>query len=156
MAAAGSLIDDADQRSMRVEFQLTGCEHRCGIAKVFGRKSPLLVTAAMLQGMKPGSVVVDMALASGGNVEGAIAGQDVVTANGVTILGHPSLECTVATHATQVLAANFAAWITHFWNEETKSLRLNHDDEILKGCLITHRGAIVHPQFEPKAQTPKP
>lgn len=125
-------------------------------AKVFGRKSPLLVTAAMLQGMKPGSVVVDMALASGGNVEGAIAGQDVVTANGVTILGHPSLECTVATHATQVLAANFAAWITHFWNEETKSLRLNHNDEILKGCLITHGGAIVHPQFEPKAETPKP
>ena len=125
-------------------------------AKVFGRKSPLLVTAAMLQGMKPGSVVVDMALASGGNVEGAIAGQDVVTANGVTILGHPSLECTVATHATQVLAANFAAWITHFWNEETKSLRLNHNDEILQGCLITHGGAIVHPQFEPKAETPKP
>ena len=124
-------------------------------AKVFGRKAPRLVTTAMLQGMKAGSVVVDMALESGGNVEGAVAGEDVVTPNGVTLLGHTSLECTVATHATQVLAANFAAWITHFWNAETKTLQLNRDDEILKGCLITHDGTIVHPQFGSKAETPK-
>jgi H+-translocating NAD(P) transhydrogenase subunit alpha len=120
-------------------------------AKVFGRKAPRLLTAAMVAGMKSGSIIVDMAVESGGNVEGAIAGEDVVTPNGVTILGHPSLECTTATHATQVLAANFAAWITHFWDHESKSLRLNHEDEILKGCLITHGGAIVHPTFAPKS-----
>jgi H+-translocating NAD(P) transhydrogenase subunit alpha len=100
-------------------------------------------------------VIVDMAVESGGNVEGAIAGEDVVTANGVTILGHPSLECTIATHATQVLAANFAAWITHFWDHDAKALKLNHEDEILKGCLITHNGTIVHPQFGAKADTLK-
>lgn len=116
-------------------------------AKVFGRRAPRLLTADMIAGMKPGSVVVDMAVESGGNVEGAVAGQDVVTAHGVTLIGHPALECTVATHATQVLAANFAAWITHFWDPAAKSLRLNRDDEILQGCLITHDGAIVHPQF---------
>jgi H+-translocating NAD(P) transhydrogenase subunit alpha len=121
-------------------------------AKVFGRKAPLLVTEQMLAGMKPGSVVVDLAVESGGNVAGSRPGEDVVTANGVTILGHPCMECTVATHATQVLAANFAAWITHFWNNETKSLHLNRDDEILKGCLITHDGAVVHPQFEQKPE----
>lgn len=116
-------------------------------AKVFGRKAPTLVTAAMVAGMKAGSVIVDLALETGGNVEGAVAGEDITTPNGVTILGHPLLECTVATHATQVLAANFAAWITHFWDDETKSLPLNREDEIMQGSLITHDGAIVHPRF---------
>jgi H+-translocating NAD(P) transhydrogenase subunit alpha len=116
-------------------------------AKVFGRKAPLLVTEPMISGMKPGSVIVDLAVESGGNVAGSRAGEDVVTANGVTILGHPCLECTVATHATQMLAANFTAWITHFWDNANKTLRLNRDDEILQGCLITHGGEIVHPQF---------
>ncbi len=120
-------------------------------AKVFGRKAPLLVTETMINGMKPGSVIVDLAVESGGNVAGSRPGEDVVTANGVTILGHPCLECTVATHATQVLAANFAAWITHFWDEKAKVLKLNREDEILKGSLITHDGAVVHPQFAPKA-----
>ena len=119
-------------------------------AKVFGRKAPRLVTAAMLAGMRPGSVVVDLAAESGGNVEGARVGQDLVTAKGVTIIGHPCLESTVAHHASQMLAANYAAWIAHFWDKEGKSLRLDRDDEILKGCLITHDGAVVHPQFAPK------
>jgi len=122
-------------------------------AKVFGRKAPRLVTAAMIEGMKAGSIIVDMALESGGNVEGAVANEDVVTPNGVTLLGHPSLECTVAHHATQVLAANFAAWITHFWDDAAKALKLNREDEILQGCLITHDGAVVHPTFCPKAES---
>jgi NAD(P) transhydrogenase subunit alpha len=116
-------------------------------AKVFGRKAPRLVTAAMLAGMRGGSIVVDLALESGGNVEGARADADVVTANGVTILGHPCLESTVAHHASQVLAANYAAWITHFWDASRRALKLDRTDEILKGCLITHEGQVVHPQF---------
>lgn len=119
-------------------------------AKVFGRKAPILLTADMVAGMKAGSVIVDMALETGGNVEGAVPGEDVVTANGATILGDTSLENSVATHASQVLAANFAAWITHFWDEEAKALKLDREDEILQGCLITHDGAIVHERFAPK------
>lgn len=119
-------------------------------AKVFGRKAPRLVTQAMLDGMKPGSVVVDLAIESGGNVEGSRPGEDVVTPNGVTILGHANLEATVAHHATQVLAANFAAWLTHFWDGQAKTLKLDLQEEILKGCLLTHGGAVVHPQFAPK------
>ena len=119
-------------------------------AKVFGRKAPRLVTAQMLDGMRPGTIVVDLAVESGGNVEGARSGEDVLTPRGVTIIGHPCLESTVAHHASQVLAANYAAWITHFRNAEQNSLRINLDDEILKGCLITHGGAIVHPQFAPR------
>lgn len=119
-------------------------------AKVFGRKAPRLLTAAMLAGMKPGSVVVDLAVESGGNVEGSKPGEDVVTANGVTIFGPGCIEATVAHHATQVLAANFAAWVAHFWDPNAKALRLDLNDEILKGCLIAHGGSIVHPQFVPK------
>ena len=119
-------------------------------AKVFGRKAPILLTADMVAGMKAGSVIVDMALETGGNVEGAVAGEDVVMPNGVTILGDTSLENSVATHSTQVLAANFAAWITHFWDQEAKTLKLDREDEILQGCLITHDGAIVHERFAPK------
>jgi H+-translocating NAD(P) transhydrogenase subunit alpha len=122
-------------------------------AKVFGRKAPRLLTAAMLDGMRPGSIVVDLAVDSGGNVEGSRPGEDVLTARGVTILGDPCLEGTVAHHATQVLAANFAAWITHFWDTEKKALRLDRDDEILKGSLLTHEGAVVHPQFAPTAES---
>jgi H+-translocating NAD(P) transhydrogenase subunit alpha len=120
-------------------------------AKLFGRNAPLLVTKAMLAGMKSGSVVVDIAVESGGNVEGSKAGEDVVTDNGVIIIGHPCLEGTVGHHATQVLAANYAAWFTHFWDEQAKSLKADLEDEILKGCLITHGGAIVHPQFASKS-----
>ncbi|MBW7894438.1 MAG: NAD(P) transhydrogenase subunit alpha [Opitutaceae bacterium] len=120
-------------------------------AKVFGRKAPLLVNKAMLAGMKSGSVVVDIAVESGGNVETSRPGEDVITDNGVTIIGHPCLECTVAHHASQVLAANFAAWITHFWDEKAARLRDDLADEILKGCLITHGGAIIHPQFAAQA-----
>ena len=116
-------------------------------AKVFGRKAPRLVTHAMLAGMRPGSVVVDLAVETGGNVEGSVPGQDILTPNGVLIVGHRSLETTVAHHASQVLAANYAAWITHFWDSNAKVLRLDLADEILKGCLITHGGRIVHPQF---------
>ncbi|HEY9248560.1 MAG TPA: NAD(P)(+) transhydrogenase (Re/Si-specific) subunit alpha, partial [Rariglobus sp.] len=119
-------------------------------AKVFGRKAPLLVTQAMLAGMRPGSVVVDLAIDSGGNVEGAVPGRDVTTPNGVLILGRTCLERLVPAHASQAFAANIAAWITHFWDASAKTLRLDPDDEILKGCLLTRDGAIVHPRFLPK------
>ncbi len=118
-------------------------------AKLFGRPAPRVITKTMLDGMKPGSVVVDLAVESGGNVEGSQPGKDIVTANGVKIIGHHCLEGTTAYHATQVLAANFAAWVTHFWDEQQKQFRLDPPDEILKGCLLTHGGSIVHPQFAP-------
>ena len=120
-------------------------------AKLFGRPAPKLVTEAMLAGMKSGSVVVDLAVEGGGNVVGSKSGEDVMTDNGVTIIGHPCLEGTVATHSTQVLAANYAAWITHFWDDEKKEFNADLTDEIMSGCLITHDGAIVHPQFADKS-----
>jgi H+-translocating NAD(P) transhydrogenase subunit alpha len=121
-------------------------------AKVFGRKPPRLVTAEMLAGMRAGSVVVDLAVESGGNVEGSRAGEEVVTPNGVRVLGLANLEGLVPRHATQMFASNLAAFLEHFWNKETKSLRIDPTDELLGACLITHGGAIVHPSVKPKPQ----
>lgn len=118
-------------------------------AKLFGRPAPRLVTSDMLRGMKPGSVVVDLAVEGGGNVEGSRPGTDLVTDNGVTIICNPCLEGTVAYHASQVLAANYASWIAHFWDETSRTFQPDPDDAILKGSLITRDGAIVHPQFAP-------
>lgn len=119
-------------------------------AKVFGRPAPRLITRVMLDAMAPGSVVVDLAVETGGNVEGSVVGHEVVTEHGVRILGDVVMEGSVAHHASQVLAANFAAWITHFWDVAAKTLKLDPADEILRGCLLTHGGSVVHPQFAAK------
>jgi NAD(P) transhydrogenase subunit alpha len=119
-------------------------------AKLFGRKAPTLVTEEMIAGMKVGSVIVDLAVEGGGNVVGVKLNEEVTTENGVIILGHGSFEGNVAYHATQVYATNLLSFIEHFWDTENKTFKLDREDEILSGCLITHDGEIVHEQFKPK------
>ncbi len=119
-------------------------------AKLFGRKAPTLVTGEMISGMKPGSVIVDLAAANGGNVEGTRPDREVVTENGVIIVGHSLLEAEVPFHATQVYASNIANLLEHFWDGEAKSLNLDLEDVILQGCLLTHDGQIIHPTFKEK------
>lgn len=116
-------------------------------AKLFGRKAPVIVTAEMIAGMKAGSLVVDLAAETGGNVEGTVAGEEITTANGVTIIGLNPLEAAVSTHSSQVYASNLANFLEHFWDAEAKTFAYRLDDEILKGCLLTHNGAIVHESF---------
>jgi NAD(P) transhydrogenase subunit alpha len=115
-------------------------------AKVFGRKAPRLLTAEMVSGMRPGSVVVDLAAESGGNVEGTRVDEEVVLENGVRLLGWGAPECQVPRHASQVYAANLTAFLEHFWNAETKAPDLGREDEILKGCLLVH-GGVVQERF---------
>ncbi|MDF1823480.1 MAG: NAD(P) transhydrogenase subunit alpha [Verrucomicrobiales bacterium] len=117
-------------------------------AKVFGRKPPVLIKKDVIDGMQPGSVVVDLAAETGGNVEGITPGEETVTENGVKLVGLANFEGQVSKHASQVLASNFANMIEHFWDEETNALKINLDDEIQKGCIITHGGAIVHERFQ--------
>jgi NAD(P) transhydrogenase subunit alpha len=112
-------------------------------AKLFGRKAPLLITDAQLAAMQPGSVVVDMAAGSGGNVEGSIPDQDVVK-HGVLIMGDTNLEGRVPYDATQMYGSNLVNLVQHFWNKETKSFDLRMEDEIIKGALLTHGGSVVH------------
>jgi H+-translocating NAD(P) transhydrogenase subunit alpha len=117
-------------------------------AKLFGRKAPILVTREMIAGMKPGSLLVDLAAEGGGNVEGTVPGEEVVTENGVRIIGLCPLEARVPTHASQVYASNLTSFLEHFWDPAQKAFAYRLDDEILKGCLLTHQGAIIHERFK--------
>jgi NAD(P) transhydrogenase subunit alpha len=112
-------------------------------AQVFGRKAPILVTAEMLDAMKPGSVVVDLAVETGGNVEG-IKYNEVTDRNGVKLVGIANLPGRAPLHASQVYAANLVNLIEEFWDKVSKSFVLKLDDEIIKGCLVTHGGKVVN------------
>ena len=110
-------------------------------AQVFGRKAPIIVTKEMVAGMKSGSVIVDMAVEGGGNVEGSVRSEEVIV-NGVRIIGLENLPAHVAVHASQMYSANLTGLVEHFWNKATKTFELNLDDEIIKGCLVTHKNEI--------------
>lgn len=112
-------------------------------AQVFGRKAPVLVTTDMVEAMQPGSVIVDMAAETGGNVEGSVAGQEVVV-NGVTIIGQGNWPNFVSRDASQMYSSNLLNMVSEYWDEENKSLVLDRENEIIQGCLITHGGAIVN------------
>lgn len=116
-------------------------------ARVFGRKSPVLVTNEMLDGMRPGSVVVDLAVETGGNVEASELGREVER-HGVTIIGWPELQRRVPLAASQMFSSNLYNFVEHFWDKQSQPFVLNLDDEILRGCLVTHRGEIVHPTLQ--------
>jgi len=112
-------------------------------AQVFGRRAPILVTSEMLDAMRPGSVVVDLAVESGGNVEDMEPGR-IADRGGVRIVGLSNLPGCVPVHASQMYSSNVTALLEEFWDREAKALRLNFEDEILKGCLVTRDGKIVN------------
>jgi len=118
-------------------------------AQVFGRPAPIIITDEMIAAMQPGSVIVDLAVDTGGNVQGVVIGAETVR-HGVTIIGHRQMARHVPLHASQMLANNVANLIEHFWNREARLLELRRDDEIMAGTLVTHEGRIVHPRFAPK------
>lgn len=110
-------------------------------AQVFGRAAPRIVSKEMLAGMRPGSVVVDLAASSGGNVEGTVADQELLI-EGVRLVGLSNFPAEVAKDASQMYANNVANLLEHAWNKTSKSLELNLDDEIIKAVLLTHKGEI--------------
>ena len=112
-------------------------------AQVFGRAAPRIVTADMVAAMKPGGVIVDMAVDSGGNVEGSAPDQ-VVDINGVSIIGVSNLPAEVAKDASQMYAANLVNLVTEYWDAETKQFNIDLEDDILKGCVITHGGSLIN------------
>jgi NAD(P) transhydrogenase subunit alpha len=123
-------------------------------AQVFGRKAPIIVTKDMIDAMKPGSVVVDLAIDTGGNVEGAVLGK-IIDKNGVKIIGLANMPARVAMNASQMYANNLTNLLDEFWNKEKMVFELKLDDDIIKGCLMTHGGAIVHPSFVPHTEEKK-
>lgn len=114
-------------------------------ALIPGKPAPVLITEAMVRDMKPGSVIVDLAVANGGNCP--LSRPDVVVdSNGVKILGFTNLPSRVAADATPLYARNLYNFVATFFNKE-KQIALNMEDELIKGTMLTHGGAIVHPQF---------
>ncbi len=112
-------------------------------ALIPGRPAPVLVTDAMVAGMTPGSVVVDLAAERGGNVEPSRP-DEVVTAHGVTVLGPTNLPSTVPYHASQMYARNVSALLLHLVRDG--AVALDPDDEITSGTLVSRDGEVVHPR----------
>ncbi|MER9065251.1 Re/Si-specific NAD(P)(+) transhydrogenase subunit alpha [Mesorhizobium sp. M0902] len=123
-------------------------------ALIPGRPAPKLVSAAMVASMKPGSVIVDLAVERGGNVEGAEAGKVVTTANGVKIVGHLNVPGRVAASASLLYARNLYAFLETLVDKAAKTLAINHDDELVKATMLTDAGKIVHPAFAKAEQEP--
>ncbi|MFV3075198.1 Re/Si-specific NAD(P)(+) transhydrogenase subunit alpha [Niveispirillum fermenti] len=119
-------------------------------ALIPGRKAPILVTDEMLKTMKQGAILVDLACEQGGNVEGAVAGQ-VVEKYGVKIIGRINMPGRIAVDASALYAKNLLNFITPFVDKETKTLKMNWEDEVVKGTGLTRDGAVVHPAFNKPA-----
>jgi NAD(P) transhydrogenase subunit alpha len=119
-------------------------------ALIPGRPAPKLVTLDMVKSMKPGSVLVDLAVERGGNVEGAKA-DEIADVDGVKIIGFTNLAGRVAASASGLYARNLQAFIETMVDKETKSLAVKWDDELVKATALTKDGAVIHPNFQPKA-----
>jgi len=119
-------------------------------ALIPGRPAPRLISAAMVSSMRPGSVIVDLAVERGGNVEGVKA--DTVTdIGGVKIIGYSNVPGRLAATASSLYAKNLLAFLDVLIDKKTKTLDVNWDDEIVKATALTRDGAIVHPNFKPKS-----
>ena len=119
-------------------------------ALIPGRPAPKLISRAMIESMKPGSVIVDLAAERGGNTELTEAGKTVETANGVKIFGPLNLAGTIAVNASSLYARNLLAFIETMIDKKEKALAVNWDDELIKGTLVAKDGQLVHPNFATK------
>jgi NAD(P) transhydrogenase subunit alpha len=101
--------------------------------------------------MKPGSVIVDLAVERGGNVEGAEAGKVVTVAKGVKIVGHLNMPGRIAASASLLYAKNLYTFLESLFDKEAKAIRLDMEDQIVKATALTHDGKVVHPNFQTAA-----
>ncbi|TWB48896.1 Re/Si-specific NAD(P)(+) transhydrogenase subunit alpha [Nitrospirillum viridazoti] len=124
-------------------------------ALIPGRKAPVLVTDAMLRTMKTGAVVVDLAVEQGGNVEGSEPGK-IVEKYGVKIVGHTNVPSRIAVDSSALYAKNLLNFLTPLVDKEAKALKIDWNDDIIKGTALTRDGAVVHPTFAPAAPAAPP
>jgi NAD(P) transhydrogenase subunit alpha len=118
-------------------------------ALIPGRPAPRLVSREMIASMRPGSVIVDLAVERGGNVEGVKA-NEVIDVNGVKIVGYANVPGRLAASSSALYAKNLLTFLEILIDKKEKKLAINWDDEILKAVTLTRDGAIVHPNFQPK------
>jgi NAD(P) transhydrogenase subunit alpha len=119
-------------------------------ALIPGRPAPKLITAEMVRSMRTGSVIVDLAVERGGNVEGAKPGA-VAEVNGVKIVGHLNVPGRIAASSSTLYARNLYSFLEILIDKKTKALAVNWDDEIVKATALTRDGAVIHPNFKPKS-----
>lgn len=119
-------------------------------ALIPGKPAPELITDAMLRDMKPGSVIVDLAAAAGGNCKATIA-DEITQKYGVTLIGYTNMPSRVAHDATPLYARNLFNFISTLMVNKEKQFVIDWDDELIKGSLITREGALVHPMLAPAA-----
>ncbi|MFT5709374.1 MAG: NAD(P) transhydrogenase subunit alpha [Halioglobus sp.] len=112
-------------------------------AQVFGRKPPVIVTRDMVEGMAPGSVVVDMAAETGGNVEGSVP-NETVDINGVTVIGQGNLSNEVCRDASQMYSSNLYNLVEDSWDKDSNAFIIDFEHDILPGCIITHGGEVTN------------
>lgn len=134
----------------QLELQRQGMKEAIGrsdvvitTAQVFGRPAPRIVNADMVAAMQPGSVIVDMAVETGGNVEGSVLDK-TSDIDGVKIIGLGNLPSEVATNASEMFSANLFNFIDEFWDKEKSEVVLDPEDDIVRSCLITRDGEIVN------------
>ncbi|MGO4664988.1 Re/Si-specific NAD(P)(+) transhydrogenase subunit alpha [Bosea sp. 2RAB26] len=148
-------------KEMSAEYQAKQAELTAGhIAKqdivittalIPGRPAPKLITAAMVESMKAGSVIIDLAVERGGNCELAEPGEIVTTPNGVKIVGHLNVPGRLPATSSSLYAKNLFAFVETLIDKGEKKLAVNWDDELVKATALTRDGAVVHPNFAPKA-----
>ncbi len=120
-------------------------------ALIPGRPAPKLISAAMVASMRPGSVIVDLAVERGGNCELSKPGEVFVTDNGVKIVGHLNVAGRIAATASALYAKNLFSFLETLVGKETRELAINWDDELVRATLLTRDGAVVHPNFSPNS-----
>ena len=149
VSAAGSggyarelTAEEREQQQKALAEQLKGFDAVVTTAAVPGRRAPRIISAAMVAGMKPGAVIVDIAAESGGNVELSEAGKTVVTDNGVSIIGTVNLPATTPIHASEMYARNLYNFLELMLADG--ALKLDWEDELIAKTCLTHDGAIKH------------
>lgn len=123
-------------------------------ALIPGRPAPQLVSKAMINTMKPGSVLVDLAVERGGNVEGAVPGE-VAEVGPAKVVGYLNVPGRIAATASLLFAKNLYSFVETLIDKESKALAINWDDELVQATVLTRDGAVVHPNFAPKTDAPK-
>jgi NAD(P) transhydrogenase subunit alpha len=118
-------------------------------ALVMGRKAPVIVTQPMVDSMRAGSVIVDLAADAGGNCAATSPGESIVTPNGVTVLGYYNWPGRISVASSNLYARNLLTFLSTFWDKEQKAPKLPETDDIVKGVMLARGGAVVHPNFLP-------
>jgi NAD(P) transhydrogenase subunit alpha len=124
-------------------------------ALIPGRKAPVLVTQEMVETMKPGSIIVDLAVEQGGNCPLSRPGE-VIDHHGVKIVGHANVPGRIAIDASALYARNLLAFLTPLIDKATKALKIDWNDQIVTGTALTRDGRIIHPQFAGPPPPPPP